>query len=126
MEFLERENHFLELKDDGTYVRHFVRFEHAGGHQVRIDIDPTTKKEIATFIKVKNIIEIEKSTGKILSIKRDFNPQREILGAEAHPSALHENVVIEAVDYPDDMQNEMNGAVNYTYNKSTGKLTKKV
>lgn len=122
MEFIERSNHYLEVKDS---VKHFVKFGHVGGRQIRIDIDPVTGAETPSFIAVKNVIEVKKATGDILGIKRNFDPQREILGAEVHSDPLLENVIIEAIDYPSDMQKD-DGIINYRYNKVSEKLVKKV
>ncbi len=126
MEFIERSDHYLELKDDGTYTKHNAKFAHVGGQQIRIDIDPITKAETPSFIKVKNIIEVDKLTGDIKSIKRDFNPRREILGAEANADPLLENRIVEAVDYPSDMEDQATGAIKYKYNKVTGRLDRRI
>lgn len=123
MEFIERHDHYLELKDDGTYVKHFLRFGNVGGQQIRIDIDPTTGAETPTFIAVKNVIEVEKSTGNIKKIMRNFDPRREILGAEPHEDPLLENVIVEAAYYPVDMEKD-DGTTRYRYNKTTGNLVK--
>jgi len=93
---------FIELKDDGTFLKHKVKIIHQGDHILRIDTDDAGV-ETPSFITPKTILVVDSVTGDISHEQRGFVVDHEIIGVPIHPDTDKDYVRLDTSDIPDDL-----------------------
>lgn len=88
MELIERGDHYVELKEDGTFVRHHSKFIDQGGGLIRVDKDSVTKQETITRFTPRSLITADKVTGEIKQHQTGFVVEHELIGPGVHPDPL--------------------------------------
>jgi len=92
MELIDRGDHYVELKDDGTYKRHHSKFISHGGMLIRVDKDPVTKAETISLFTPLSLITADKTTGEIKQHQNGFIVEHELIGPGPHPDLTLEYV----------------------------------
>lgn len=100
--FLETAEGVVELKEDGTYVKHRVRFHSVGGKVFREDLVAKDIQPVPPSV----LLTIDEATGEIEGEQRGFVLDHEF-NTPVHPTAGKRYVEVIDRDLPADFKSEV-------------------
>ena len=115
--FIETAEGVIELKDDGTYIRHRTRYHNVGGKMFKEDLD--TKGILPVSASV--LLTVDSTTGEICCEQRGFVLDHEFR-APVHPAAGKEYLKLLEAEIPGDFKS---GTSDINYRIVAGKLVRK-